>query len=168
LQRRTIVTPNDLLASGYRMALQLLHRMVDDLTDAEFSHQPVPGANSAAWIVGHLGVVARRSADRLGATGLPVLTEEFIDRFSATRKPAGEQIELGTKADLLALFDLSVAKLIEAVRVLPAEALTHPPAGGPPLATNYGEAVLFGALHVAVHTGQLSTIRRGLGKPPVV
>lgn len=162
------MTPNDLLASGYRMAHLLLHRMVDDLTEAEFSHQPVPGANSAAWIVGHLGVVARRTADRLGATGLPELTEEFVDRFSATKKPAGAQTELGPKAEVLALFDVSVAKLIGAVHALPAEALTGPSAGAPAFATNFGEAVLFGALHVAMHTGQLSSIRRALGKPPVV
>ena len=162
------MTPNDLLASGYRMGQQLLHRLVDDLTDEEFRHQPVPGANSAAWIIGHLGVIARRAADRLGATGLPALTEEFIGRFSATKRPAGEQLELGTKADLLALFDVSVGKLIEAVRVLPAEALTNPPAGAAGFASNYGEAVLFGALHVTLHCGQLSTIRRSLGKPPAV
>ena len=162
------MSPNDLLASGHRMARQLLHRMVDDLTDAEFRHQPVPGANSAAWIVGHLGVIARRSADRLGATGLPELTEEFVAQFSATKQPAGEQLDLGTKAELIALFDLGVEKLIEAIRALPVEALTNPPAGARGLATNYGEAVLFGALHVAMHSGQLSIIRRSLGKPPVL
>jgi hypothetical protein len=160
--------PNDLLTSAYRMSRQLLHRMVDDLTDAEFGHQPVPGANSAAWIVGHLGVTARRTADRLGATGLPELTEEFVGRFSATRQPAREQRDLGTKAELLALFDGCVEKLIEALRALPVEALANPHAGGPAFATNYGEAVLFGTLHVAMHCGQLSTIRRSLGKPPAV
>ena len=162
------MSPNDLLAGGYRMARQLLHRLVDDLTEEEFRHQPVPGANSAAWIIGHLGVTARRTADRLGATGLPELTEEFVGRFSATKQPAGVQVDLGTKAELLALFDGCVEKLIGAIGALPAEALANPPAGGPALATNYGEAVLFGAMHVTMHTGQLSTVRRSLGKPPAV
>ena len=30
------MAPNDLIAGGYRMAKALLHRMVDDLTPAEF------------------------------------------------------------------------------------------------------------------------------------
>ena len=70
------MTPTELLASGYRMGRQLIHMMVDDLTAEEFRHQPVPGANCAAWVVGHLAVTARRTAERLGATGLPELTEE--------------------------------------------------------------------------------------------
>jgi hypothetical protein len=162
------MSPNDLLAASYQMGQKMIHRMVDDLTEEEFGHQPVPGANSAAWIIGHLGVTARRTAERLGATGLPALTEEFVAQFSATKKPAGAQTGLGDKAALLALFDHSVAKLIDAVRAIPVESLHHPPANPGPFANNYGEALLFGGMHVLFHSGQLSTIRRSLGKPPVV
>jgi hypothetical protein len=55
-----------------------------------------------------------------------------------------------------------------AVRVLPIDALSGPALNRGPFATNYGEAVLFGAMHVTLHCGQLSTIRRSLGKPPLV
>jgi hypothetical protein len=161
------MTPNELIAAGHRMGRQMLHRMVDDLTEAEFRHQPVPGANCAAWIVGHLAVVARRTAERLGATGLPELTEEFIGRVSVTKQAAGAQPDLGSKGELLALFDACTDKLIAAVGAIPTEALTNPPANPSPFVTNYGEAVLFGAMHVMLHSGQLSTIRRSLGKPPV-
>jgi hypothetical protein len=119
-------------------------------------------------VVGHLAVTARRAAERLGATGLPELTEGFIARYSVTKKPAGAQTELDEKADLLALFDACVEKLIGAVRTIPAEALTATPAAAGPFATSYAEAVLFGSLHVALHCGQLSTVRRSLGKPPAV
>jgi hypothetical protein len=162
------MTSNDLLAGGYRMGRQLIHMMVDDLSADEFRHQPAPGANCAAWVVGHLAVTVRRTAQRLGATALPVLTEEFIALYSATKTPAGAQTDLGDKDELLKLFDVCVDKLIEAVRALPAEALLNPPAGPRGFATNYGEALQFGALHVALHGGQLSTLRRTLGKPPLV
>jgi hypothetical protein len=162
------VTASELLAGGYRMGRRMVQMMCSDLTDDEFRHQPVPGANSAAWIVGHLAVVARRTAERLGAADLPVLTEEFVGRFSQTRKPAAEQPDLGSKSELLDLFERCTGKLIEVVGSLPAEALTAPSPNPGPFATNYGEAVLFGALHVTMHCGQLSTIRRSLGKPPMV
>jgi hypothetical protein len=162
------VTTNELLAAGYRMGHQVVHLMCDDLTEEEFRHQPIPGANSAAWIVGHLAVTARRTAERVGATGLPALTEEYVGLFSATKKPAGMQTDLGTKAELFALLDVSVGKLVDAVRQLPPESLHAPAPNRLPLATNYGEALLFGALHFTLHCGHLSTIRRSLGKPPGV
>jgi len=160
------MTPNELLAGGYRMGRQMVRLMCDDLTESEFHHQPVAGTNSAAWIVGHLAVVARRTAERLGATDVPVLTEEFIAQFSVTRKPAESQAELGRKAEVLALLEVSIEKLLEALRTLPAEGLTGPTPGPSRFATSYGEALLFGAMHITMHCGQLSTIRRSLGKPP--
>ena len=161
------MSPNDLFVAGYRIGRDLLHRMVDDLREEEFRHQPVSGANSAAWIIGHLALTARRTAERLGATGLPEVSEEFAARFNTTKKPAEAQKELGTKAELLALFDASVEKLIEAVGAVATDALDRPQTATP-FATNSGETILFGAMHVTMHCGQLSTIRRSLGKPPVV
>ena len=162
------MTPNELLAGGYRMGRHLVRLMCEDLTEDQFRPQPVPGANSAAWIVGHLAVVARRTADRLGETGLPVLTEEFIGQFSATKQPAGAQAELGNRTDLLDLLTVCVEKVMQAILKLPTEALDGPALGPNRFATNFGEAVLFGAMHFTMHCGQLSTIRRSLGKPPQV
>ena len=134
------MTPNDLLAGGYRMGRQMIHGFCDDLTEAEFHHQPLLGANSAAWIVGHLAVTIRRTAERIGATDLPLLTEEVIARYSVTKKAAENQAELGSKAELLALLDVSVNKLIEALPALPANGLAGPAPNPGRFATNYGEA----------------------------
>lgn len=162
------MTPNDLIAGGYRMSKALVHRMTDDLTPAEFRHQPVPGANSAAWVVGHLALTLRRTAERLGAADLPPAPPGLADNFAQTRQPAGQQPDLGDPAELVRLFDVCTDKVIEAVKGVPAAVLDGPPQSPGTLATTHGEAMLFGALHVAMHTGQLSTLRRSLGKPPVV
>jgi hypothetical protein len=162
------MTPNEVIAAGYRMGQKMVHGFVDDLTADEFRHQPLPGTNCAAWIVGHLAVAVRRTAERLGATDLPVLSEEFVGRYSQTKKPAGAQTDLGEKEELLALFDRVAEKLLDAVLKLPPEALTRPAPPSLRLATNAGEALLFGSLHIGMHCGQLSTIRRSLGKPPVM
>jgi hypothetical protein len=162
------MTPNDVIAGGYRMTRALVHRMTDDLAPAEFFHQPVPGANSAAWVIGHLALTLRRTAERLGATDLPAAPPDLADRFGQTKKPAGDQAGLGDPAELLKLFDACLDKVIERVKAVPAEALAGPSPHPSPIATNYAEALLFGGLHVAMHTGQLSTLRRSLGKPPVV
>jgi len=163
-----MMTPTDLIASAYSMAAQLLHRMVDDLSPDEFTRQPCSGANSATWVVGHLTATLRNSLRRLGATDLPELPAGLAGKFVATKHVAGEQTGLGDPKEILKLFDLFVDRLIALIRGVPAERLTTVPEVRGPFATNFGEALQFGALHIAMHTGQLSTIRRSLGKPPIV
>ncbi len=146
------MAPNELIAAGYRMGRVMLHRMVDDLTASEFTHQPVAGTNSAAWVVGHLGVTARRTADVSAQRICRILTEEFIAKFSSTKKTAEMQNGPGRQSRATAaLFDGCVEKLIGAILVFPAEALHNPSPMPGPLATNYGEAVLFGSMHVMFH-----------------
>lgn len=163
------MTPFEMTAAAYRMGCQMIHRMCDDLTEEEFHHQPVPGANSAAWIVGHLAVTNTRFGARYGATGMPELGENFIARFKPTRQSAGAQAGLGTKEELLGALDVTAEKLMEAIKRLSPEALTAPlPQPAPAVVTNSAEMLIFGSMHIMMHVGQLSTIRRSLGKPPLI
>ncbi|MFM8271576.1 MAG: DinB family protein [Gemmata sp.] len=80
---KATMPPNWLLAAGCRMGRLLIRRKADDLTDDEFVFQPVPGANSAAWVVGHLAVTARRE----GGTARAL-------RVTRARQPAGGVVPL--------------------------------------------------------------------------
>ena len=163
------MTPNDLIVSSFRMANGLVHRGIDDLTPAEFDHQPVPGANSAAWIVGHLAVTYRRVAARLGATELPAISDELAAKLATTKKPADVQAGLGDSGELMKLFDACCAATTAVVATIPSEQLEGPSPFPLAIAPTLGEALLFiGGIHVAMHAGQLTTIHRSLGKPPVV
>lgn len=161
------MNPNDVLASGYEMARQLVEVMCSDLTEEEFYHQAIPQTNCAAWIVGHLAMTARQTAQRLGAAELPAVTEDFVARFGVTRKPAETQSALGTKQELIALLAACVERLVAAIRPLSPDLLAGPPIIPLPFARTCSESVLFGALHFAMHAGQISTIRRSIGKPPM-
>jgi hypothetical protein len=162
------MTPNDLLAASYRMSAVFLHRMVDDLSPGEFERQPLPGTNCAAWVVGHLALTLRNTLRRFGAADLPAIPDEIVSKLKTTKTPAGEQCGYGDPKALLAVFDTCIERLQAAVRELPAGALTAASDIPVPFPTNRAEAILFGAIHIAMHSGQLSTIRRSLGKPPVV
>jgi hypothetical protein len=159
------VTPNDLLVAGYRMAGQLIHRMTDDLSPADFYHVPMPGVNCAAWVIGHLAITLRKTAERLDAT-VPMMSVEFVNKFRPTGMAAGEQADLGEPAELMKLFDMCLEVVIGSMMQVSPAKLTAPAPS--PFGTLYGEAALFGTLHVAMHSGQLSLIRRSLGKLPVV
>jgi hypothetical protein len=162
------MTPNDLLANAYTTGHKLLHVMIDDLTPEEFARQPVPGANCAAWVVGHLALTLRNGLRRMGAVDVPDLPAGLEDKFKATKHAAGEQIGYGDPKTLVAVFDTCLERFVQAVRGLSAESLAGAPDFRGPFATNRAEAIQFGALHIAMHAGQLSTIRRSLGKPPVL
>lgn len=161
------MTANDALAAAYRQAKMLLHRMTDDLSADEFAAQPVPGANSPAWVVGHLAAVLSRTAGRVGA-GVPPLPAGFAERFAATKQPAAAQADLGGKEELIALFDAHADAVAAALPGVSAEKLDEPL--NPPtwFADTVGQLLQFMAVHTALHAGQLSTARRALGKPPVV
>jgi hypothetical protein len=162
------MTPNDLLANAYATGQKLLHVMIDDLTPEEFQRQPVPGANCPAWVVGHLAVTLRNGLRRMQFPDVPDLPAGLEDKFKATKQPAGEQCGYGDPKVLVALFDACVERFIRMVRGLPADVLTGEPDFRGPFATNRAEAIQFGAMHIALHAGQLSTVRRSLGKPPVL
>jgi hypothetical protein len=161
------MTPHDVIAHGYRMAKALLHRMTDDLTPEEFRFQPCAGANSAAWIVGHLAATLHGTARRMGAADLPTVPADFAGRFLKTGKAAETQADLGDPAEMLKVLDASLDAIIGGVRAVPVEKFDEPSAVLS-IAGTFGELLLFGSLHVSMHVGQLSTIRRALGKPPVV
>jgi uncharacterized damage-inducible protein DinB len=160
-------SPKDAIAYALRTSKALFHRYLDDLKPQEFEHQPCPGGNSAAWIVGHLIRTDRRSLGWLGATDLPAVPDGFEERFTPSRASATQQKGYGDSRELVALFDAHRDRLIEAVLAADESKLREPPAMQSPLFTDRGEALLFMALHTAMHLGQVSTIRRSLGYPPI-
>jgi hypothetical protein len=162
------MSPTDYLVHAYTTAGKLVHMIVDDLTAEEFDRQPVPGANCAAWVVGHLTFTLRAGLIRRRVHGLPDFPAGLKDRVTATKQAAGEQSGYGEPSALLALFDAHLEHFVRWLGGLAPEALDAALESRAPFATTFGEAVQFGALHIALHVGQLSTIRRALGRPPVV
>ncbi len=160
-------TPNDVIAFALTASHARFHTFVDDLSPAEFERQPIPGVNSIAWMVGHLALTDRRILGLFGAA-LPPLPDGFEAPFKTTKQPAGEQKGLGDPAALLAVFDAHRRALIEAVRAATPEALAAPLPNPHPLFTTVGEAAAFMAVHLGLHAGQVTVIRRALGYPPVM
>jgi hypothetical protein len=160
-------SPKEAIAYSLRTSKALFHRYLDDLKPQEFEHQPCPGGNSAAWVAGHLIRTDRRSLSWLGATDLPAVPDGFEERFIPTRAAAAEQKGYGDPKELMVLFDAHRDRLIDAVLAADESKFAEPAPMQSPLFTDRGEALLFMALHTAMHLGQVSIIRRSLGYPPV-
>jgi uncharacterized damage-inducible protein DinB len=156
----------DVIRYALQSSLAMVRRLVEDLTPDELNAQPIAGLNSIAWILGHLTVVDRRQLEALGMP-LPPVPDDFATKFSPTRVAATAQSGLGDPAQLAQQFVQTRQLLIVAVDDCTEESLK---AATPPHAffSTREEALVFMATHTGLHTGQVSAIRRALGKPPLV
>ena len=159
-------TGNEAIAYALTTSHALFKRFMEDMTPQDYLHRPTPKANCAAWIVGHLTLSERSVLKRLGAP-LPELPEGFERRFSR-EEGCPQAAEFGDVTQLMPLFDEHRRRLIEAVKSATPEQLDKPMDRPHPMFKTMGEVVTFMALHGAMHSGQISTIRRTLGRPPIV
>ena len=160
------MTANDAIAFALSTGQALLKRYVADLTPQEYLHRPAPKANCVAWLIGHLTLSDRNLLKRLNAP-LPELPEGYEHRFSRD-EGCPQAGEFGDVSRLLPLFDEHRNRLVAAVKAAPPELLDRPLDKPHPMFSTVGEVATFMALHGAMHAGQITIIRRSLGKPPLV
>ena len=158
---------NDMIVHALRDSMLLLKRFCEDLKPDEYLHRPTEKANCTAWVIGHLALSDRSVLERLGVKDLPELPEGFQKRFS---RDAGcpEAAEFGDVAQVMAVFEQHRNALIATVQRAPHEMLDKPTEKPHPMFATLGELVNFMALHTSMHAGQITTIRRSLGRPPLI
>jgi hypothetical protein len=161
------MTTNDIIVHSLTVSHIVLQRYTADLTPAEYLHRPTPKANCAAWVIGHLTLSERGALKALDAA-LPELPDGYEHRFSqAEGCPQAE--EFGDVTGLMALFNEHRTRLIGAVKRATGEQLAKPlEKPRPPIFTTAGDLANFMAVHSAMHAGQLTMIRRSLGRPPLM
>src|SRR6476619_8590195 len=115
---RVSMSPTDFLAHAYTTGGKLVHMMVDDLTPEEFERQAVPGANCAAWVVGHLTLTLRSGLLRKRVVDLPDFPDGLKEQVVTTKQAAGAQTGFGDPKALLALFDAHLDRFVTWVRGL--------------------------------------------------
>jgi len=159
-------TPNDVIVHSLSTALMVLGRFCDDLKPEELLHRITPKANCAAWTIGHLVVSERRGLTTFGVP-LPALPDGFEKRFSRD-EGCPQASEFGDVTILMPLFKEHRTALIEAVKRATPEQLDAPLDKPHPVFGTAGQLANFLAFHSIMHAGQISQIRRHLGRPPVM
>jgi len=159
-------TANETIAYALTTSHALLKRYVADLTPQEYLHRPAPKANCVAWLIGHLTLSDRNLLKRFGAP-LPELSEGFEHRFSRD-EGCPQAGEFGDVTKLMPLFDEHRDRLVAAVRAAPPDVLERPLDKPHPMFNTVGQVATFMALHGAMHAGQITIIRRSLGRPPLI
>jgi uncharacterized damage-inducible protein DinB len=160
-------TSNDLIVHSLKDSMFMVRRFCEDLKPEEYLHRPAAGANCTAWVIGHLTLTKRSMLERLEVKDLPPLPEGFEKRFSRD-EGSPQASEFGDVTTLLPLFEQHCHALMQAVQKSPVEQLDQPLPKPHPLFSTLGEMVNFMALHAALHAGQITIIRRSMGRPPLI
>jgi uncharacterized damage-inducible protein DinB len=161
-------TANAALAHALATTQALLDRYLEDLKPDEYLHRPCAGGNTTAWVLGHLILTERNALKRMEVADLPTLPDDGFEKRFSREPEAPKANEFGDVTLLLPLFNEHRRRLIDAVRAAPAELLDKPLDKPHPLFSTVGEYVNFMALHGAMHAGQITIVRRSLGRPPIV
>ncbi len=157
----------EIIVHSLRTSQRMLTRFAEDLKGDEYMHRTCSTANCAAWILGHLILTDRRLLGRFAVSALPELPDGFEPRF-ARDQTAAMAGEFGDVNVLLPLFNQHRDHLIDTVKAASSEKLDAPLDAPHPLFRNLGEAANFMSVHTSMHTGQITMIRRSLGRPPLV
>ena len=159
---------NDAIVNSLSTSQKLLNRYCADLTPQEYLHRACATGNNAAWILGHLILSERGALGRFGVTELPRLPDGFEKRFGRD-EAAARAADFGDVSILLPLFNRHREMLIEAVKKAGPEVLERPiDKPNPVYGSHVWEVANFMGGHVAMHAGQITMIRRSMGKPPIV
>ncbi len=145
-----------------------LKTLLAGIEEDQMTHQPCPGMNHPAWIVGHLVVTMAGAAKIAGAGYVP--PEGWPALFGKQSTPVGEAGAYPAKQTLLDELDKSIEALMPVMDQLDADALAaeNPIEGFRERMPTVGDALTFiFNSHLGLHCGQLSAWRRAIGLPPL-
>lgn len=136
--------------------------LIADIPAEKFAHQPVPGMNTPAWILGHLAYALDRHATFVGATQQLAGWQETFGKGSTLAEDAAAY---PAKEEIVAAWNDAVDRMIAAVEGADDAKLAEPNPGPLPDALpTVADFLAFSMTsHTATHLGQLSAWRRADG-----
>src|SRR5437764_5610388 len=159
------MTPSELMADYIQRSAKFTKDTLSDFSDADLLARPCPGANHAAWQLGHLTCVTNGMFATCGAD-MPSLPKAFEEKYCGETTKNDDPKFFHKKAELIETFDKVLAAAAQFAKTRRPEDLDKPTAeklrGWCP---TIGHLILTTPMHIGMHTGQIQAIRRKLGKP---
>src|SRR3954451_17270379 len=160
------MTTNELIVSTLEQNLGMLKMTLGDFSDADMLVRPVPGANHAAWQLGHLAAAEGNLINMCAPGAVPTAPEAFAKRFTKETASVDDPAVFLNKAELLAAMEKSRAATVQWVKGMSQADLETPtPEKFHRFAATLGHLALVCGNHATMHLGQFQVIRRKLGKP---
>jgi uncharacterized damage-inducible protein DinB len=156
----------DAIKSALGSSQFVMKAFLADLSDADLLVRPVPGANHVAWQLGHLVVAEQSFLKNLPGAVVPELPAGFAEKHSQAYAAADSTEGFATKDEYIALMKKMREATLAALEQLPDTELDRAVTGRVArIAPTVGDLLLLAASHPVMHSGQISVLRRKLGKP---
>ena len=160
------MTEIQLLTDLLRRDIEMVKATLADFSDADLLSRPCPGANHAAWQLGHLIGAESRMMNAVQEGVVPPLPAGFEEKFKKETASVDDPAFFPKKAELLDFLEKGRNATINWVKTLQPADLDRPtPERMKRFAPTVGQLLAMFPVHVAMHLGQFQVIRRKLGRP---
>jgi hypothetical protein len=154
-------------AAVCRYAIGYLEKIVKDFSDSQWDQVAAPGLHSPRWIASHIAIAGDMG---LVLVGLPKMCPAAWHAAYGPRSSGTSHEKIRPERDeLLELIPRIYGQLAEQAARMPLDFLNQPHSlellKGTELKTNAHLIVHLMSTHLAVHVGQLTSIRRLWGHP---
>lgn len=147
-------------------SMRVLKMYLEDLSDSDLLLRTTPNANHVAWQIGHLIVSEANIPRQIPSAKLTELPAGFAPRYTKATANNDSPADFDKKADLMALYDrvrINTFATLDSLSEADLDVKTTGPMAR--LMPNYGALFNLLALHAMMHAGQVTSLRRLLGKP---
>jgi hypothetical protein len=163
-----MVGPKDVVVGQMQTSQFLFEKLTSDLTDAEFFKAPMPGANHAGWIVGHIACSEDWVTSLLTGSKMQI-PEDTHAMFKSGSVCHPDAARYPARRKLDELFRDSRAHALEAIKTFDAARWNDPnPKGNNGPFPTLGSLCALLGFHPFWHIGQLTVCRVFMGKPKVL
>lgn len=154
------------LLDGLRVSEMITSMLFGDLTDADLLVRPVAGANHYAWQLGHLIGSMKQMGEMVQPGSMPALPDGFVEKYTKETAGNDNRDDFLTKDEYLELLSQQRDATRKLINDIDVNQFDEPgPEPMRELVPTVGDVLHLMSLHEIMHLGQLSVIRRQLGKP---
>lgn len=159
------MSQTDWIADTCAANVEMAKMHLADFSDADMLARPCPGANHAAWQLGHLAAAEAGLVNMVAPDVKYSFPAGWKERFTPETSAKDDPKAFPSKAELLEQLSKVRQTTVKWIRTLKPEDLTKP--GPEPMlamAPTVGSMLILLPGHVAMHLGQIQVLRRKLGK----
>jgi len=158
----------DVFRSNGQMSLWLISEYLKDMTDKELLSRPAPSANHTAWQLGHIISANNNMLESLKAGSAPELPEGFMNSYTKDKSSVDDPASFHKKDEYLRLLGAQYEAAAELASQFSEAELDKPgPEKFQKLAPTIGALINIINNHLLLHYGQITIVRRQLGRSAI-